>query len=324
MAQNRFEAVSDDLDLQPCQRSVALKKGSIKNYGGLCAMPEIRAAVDGLYRAIDHALLTARREPPRRDPKTAPSASRLMRTIESEVIPRLLLIHGVSPSEPRARSGVTSADVELLTSHLLARSDDFVDSFVAEIEARGIDLQTLLLDLLAPSARLLGVMWEEDLCDFTDVTIALARLQRLLRSLTARSELSEEWMPTGPTVLLAVTPGEQHTFGLSLVSEFFRRAGWSVFDEIPESEDEIVRRVREQSFAVVGFSLSGEVLRDRLASVIRSVRIFSRNRKVGVIVGGAVFQDHPEWVNLVGADASASDGLEAVVQSQSLSHLLKG
>ena len=287
-------------------------------------MPEIRAAVDGLYRAIDHALLTVNREAPRRDPRAPPSASRLMRTIESEVIPRLLLIHGVSPSEPRARSGVKPADVELLASHLLDRSDDFVDGFVAEIESRGIDLETLLLDLLAPTARLLGVMWEEDLCDFTDVTIALSRLQRLLRSLTARSDLSEEWVPTGPSVLLSVTPGEQHTFGLSLVSEFFRRAGWSVYDEIPESEEEIVQRVRAQSFEVVGFSLSGEVLRDRLASVIKSVRMFSRNRKVGVIVGGAVFQEHPDWVNLVGADASANDGLEAVVQSQSLSRLLKG
>ncbi|SDF26359.1 cobalamin B12-binding domain-containing protein [Thalassobaculum salexigens] len=244
-----------------------------------------------------------------------------MRTIESEVIPRLLLIHGVSPAEPRSRSGVTAADVELLASHLLARSDNFVDAFVLEIEARGVDLETLLLDLLAPSARLLGVMWEEDLCDFTDVTIALARLQRLLRTVSGRFEMTEEWNPSGPTVLLAVTPGEQHTFGLTLVSEFFRRAGWSVFDEIPETETEVVQRVRQQWFSVVGFSLSGELLRDRLASVIKSVRMSSRNRKVGVIVGGAMFQEHPEWVSLVGADASANDGLEAVVQSQSLSRL---
>ncbi|WP_084618769.1 cobalamin B12-binding domain-containing protein [Thalassobaculum litoreum] len=283
-------------------------------------MPEIRAAVDGLYRAIDHALLTASREPPKRD-RSPPSAGRLMRTIESEVIPRLLLIHGVSPAEPRSRSGVTAADVELLASHLLARSDNFVDAFVLEIEARGVDLETLLLDLLAPSARLLGVMWEEDLCDFTDVTIALARLQRLLRTVSGRFEMTEEWNPSGPTVLLAVTPGEQHTFGLTLVSEFFRRAGWSVFDEIPETETEVVQRVRQQWFSVVGFSLSGELLRDRLASVIKSVRMSSRNRKVGVIVGGAMFQEHPEWVSLVGADASANDGLEAVVQSQSLSRL---
>ncbi|WPZ36831.1 cobalamin B12-binding domain-containing protein [Thalassobaculum sp. OXR-137] len=246
-----------------------------------------------------------------------------MRTIESEVIPRLLLIHGVSPTAPRARSGVTDADVELLASHLLARSDDFVDEFVIDIEARGIDLETLLLDLLAPSARLLGVMWEQDLCDFTDVTIALARLQRVLRKMTARFESTEEWMPSGPAVLLSVTPGEQHTFGLSLVSEFFRRAGWSVVDELAETEEDVVRRVRQQSFTVVGFSLSGELLRDRLASVIKSVRKFSRNKNVGVIVGGAAFQEHPEWVSLVGADASANDGLEAVVQSQSLSQLLK-
>lgn len=285
-------------------------------------MPEVRATVEGVVRVIDHMLIATGREQHRRQSQPPPSASRLLKTIESEVIPRLLLIHGVGATEPRAASGVTASDVESLVTHLLSRSDDFVSAYVSEIDARGIDLETLLLDLLAPSARLLGVMWEEDLCDFTDVTVALTRLQRLLRVLSARLDGESEEFPNGLAILLSVTPGEQHTFGLTMVGEFFRRAGWSVSDDLFDTERDIVECVRRRPYAVIGLSLSGEVLLDRLVSVIKNVRGASLNRKIGVIVGGAFFQEHPELVPVVGADASALDGREAVIQSTSLARLL--
>ena len=185
-----------------------------------------------------------------------------------------------------------------------------------------VDDETVLLDLLAPSARLLGVMWQKDLCDFTDVTIALNQLQRILHDLAGDLDPDEGPMPVGPSVMLSVTPGEQHTFGTSVVSEFFRRAGWSVCEEMLDTEREIALCTRQRWFSVVGFSLSGEGLIDRLASVIRSVRKSSQNRQVGIIVGGPVFQDHPDWVADVGADTWALDGRDAVLQSLSLVQLL--
>lgn len=284
-------------------------------------MPEIRAAVDGIYRIIDQVVLGSREEPPRRE-QPAPSSNRLMRTIEAEVIPRLLLIHGGSAAAPRPGSTILASEVELLVSRLLSKSEWYFENYLSELRARGIDDETILLDLLAPSARLLGVMWKNDLCDFTNVTIALNHLQRMVRVISSDIDTYQEPIPSGPTVMLAATPGEQHTFGLSIVGEFFRRAGWVVCDDMPESEHEIVSCTRQRWLSVVGFSLSGEVLLDRLASVIRSVRNSSRNREVGVIVGGSIFQEHPDWVAHVGADACALDGRQAVIQSLSLARLM--
>ena len=62
-------------------------------------------------------------------------------------------------------------------------------------------------------------------------------------------------LPTGRRVLLLPGPGEQHTFGLSMVAEFFRRSGWEVVGGTgPESLDP-VRAVRDEWFDVVGISV---------------------------------------------------------------------
>lgn len=284
-------------------------------------MPGIRATVDEACRTIDQLVVGPNREARRRDTPPHMSGS-LMRTIEAEVIPRLLLMHGSGAATPRLGSVILPADVENLVTHLLATPQSYVDNCLAEVRSRGVDDETILLDLLAPSARLLGVMWERDLCDFTDVTVAINQLQRILHSIAADLDPCEVPMPIGPSIMLSVTPGEQHTFGTSVVGEFFRRAGWSVCDERPATEMEIVLCARRRWFSIIGFSLSSELLIDRLASVISKVRRASRNREIGIIVGGPVFQDHPEWVATVGADAWALDGREAVLQSLSLLQLL--
>ena len=55
---------------------------------------------------------------------------------------------------------------------------------------------------------------------------------------------------------------------------------------------------------------------------IRALRRASRNRAIGVLVGGPLFIDHPELVARVGADATAIDGGQAPIQAQNLLALL--
>ncbi len=286
-------------------------------------MPGLREIVDEPSWTQKHASSRGDDEASaRREELARATAGSLMRTIEVEVIPRLLLVHGVMATGPRWGGSVTRTDVESLTSQLLSRSEPNFDLFLAEIEGRGVGVEAICLDLLAPSARLLGIMWEQDLVEFTDVTVGLSRLQRLLHQISARFEREEDHPVSWQTILLTATPGEQHTFGLSLVWEFFRRAGWDVCDEMPETGAQVTEFSRRRWLSAIGFSLSSEVLLDRLASVIRDVRVHSRNRDIGILVGGSVFQGHPEWVASVGADATALDGRQAVVQAQSLCRLM--
>jgi methanogenic corrinoid protein MtbC1 len=70
--------------------------------------------------------------------------------------------------------------------------------------------------------------------------------------------------------------------------------------------------VRRNWFDVVGFSIGSERFLPDLAKIIRRVRRASRNRCIGVMVGGPLFHDRPEMVARVGADASAADASSAI------------
>ena len=116
---------------------------------------------------------------------------------------------------------------------------------------RGATLDLVCLELLAPAARELGRLWEQDECDFMQVTLALCRLHQLLRVLSAEFRGEEVAHELERRILLAPFPGEQHTFGVALVAEFLQRAGWEVWQELPSCTEEILKLVRRNWFAVI-------------------------------------------------------------------------
>ncbi|MBP6851739.1 MAG: cobalamin B12-binding domain-containing protein, partial [Rhodoferax sp.] len=168
-------------------------------------------------------------------------------------------------------------------------------------------------------ARHLGSLWEQDLCDFTEVTIGLGRLHQVLRELSPGFSQPLSHAGNGRRILLLPSPGEQHTFGLVMVSEFFRHAGWDVAGGPWEAGADPVIMVRREWFDVVGFSLGSELHLDELAQCIRAVRKAAINPRVGIMVGGPIFSLHPEFVARVGADGAASDGRKAPDVAEKLS-----
>jgi methanogenic corrinoid protein MtbC1 len=192
---------------------------------------------------------------------------------------------------------VTSADPALARSHIDA------------LCRLGVPLEVIYLELLAPTARHLGYLWEEDLCDFTDVTVGLGTLQQVLRQFGPEFRRLIDKPSAERRALLLPAPGEQHTFGLFMVEEFFRRDGWHARSEPASDISRGLAVIRSEWFDVVGFSLSCSDLLDGLASAIRTVRSSAFNRNVRILVGGNVFLQNPELVSVVRADGTATDGL---------------
>lgn len=253
--------------------------------------------------------------------------ARLARTIEGEIIPRLMLAHrgGFEGAEAVAGSAGEAVTVDIDGFARLVMSPDAgaAAAHVALLRRNGLRLEQAFLELFVPAARHLGEMWTNDRCSFTDVTVGLCRLQQLVHELSPAFEQEAEHREHGRRLLLTGYPGERHTFGLVLVEEFFRRAGWEVVCETPASVEELIDLVRCEWFAVAGLSLSTDSLLDELASVIRNMRKASLNAGIGVLVGGRVFLEHPEWVQRVGADATAVDGRHAVLQAQGLVQMME-
>lgn len=244
----------------------------------------------------------------------------LAQTIEAEIIPRLMLAHGGvdAPQAAIGSASISAREIHDFANLVLAQDAGVVRRCVQAIRARGVGPKALCLDLLAPAARRLGELWEADLCDFTQVTLGLWRIQQVLHDVSPsfRSDLHSG--ESGRRVLLATLPGEQHTFGLSMVADFFRQRRWDVRLDTPGPRGEALRLLRAERFDLVGVSLGSETRVDELAEWIAAARRLSQQRDIVVMVGGPIFVSRPDWVPLVGADATARDASAAVDVAESL------
>jgi len=234
--------------------------------------------------------------------------------LEHSVIPRLLQAHGhgeAGSDQPdfadQTGRPISGDDVRELVRLLLEPDDMPARAAVEAFRLHGVPRALLCTDLLVPAARLLGEMWDQDLCTFVDVTVAVGRLQQALRDISAGQASPPADGESVRRVLLVPAPGEQHTFGLVMVSEFFREAGWEVTGG-PHPQLDPVAMVRRDWVDVVGFTLAGEIHLASLTAAITAVRKASLNPRVGILVGGPQFLLNPGLAREVGADALAIDG----------------
>jgi methanogenic corrinoid protein MtbC1 len=247
---------------------------------------------------------------------------RLERTIQNELVPRLMTSHRVGPVSPAMAAAaarvLSEEDVQAFVAAVRSPDDSRGAQFVRAVLAEGATVEAVYLDLLAPSARRLGDMWDNDECDFVEVTVALGRMQRLLRDLSqvflAESGHAE---PVG-NILLTCVPGEQHTLGIIMVGEFLLRDGWRVLVGAPWTENDLLAMVAAEWYDVIGFSVGTESRLSVLRRDIRRLKQASRNTNVQVMVGGQLFAEDPSLADQVGANAIASDARQAPAIARSL------
>lgn len=185
-----------------------------------------------------------------------------------------------------------------------------------------VPIEQVYLDLFTASARLLGQWWESDHCNFSQVTLCLSRMQSMLHELSpafhagaggARLERSGE-----RRILMTTLPGQQHTMGLSILSEFFRREGWVVLS-IPAPEPGLTQATLSTHwFDVLALSASLDAEIDDLAKTIQAARKTSQNPRMAIMVGGPLFMRRPELSLLLGADGVSIDAREALSLAQRL------
>lgn len=252
-------------------------------------------------------------------------AEHLYDTIEGEIIPRLMLAHREPDSFVADADSVPSpisADerthfLELIRSGTAASAENFANSLLD----RGIARETVFIDLLGGAARTLGEMWERDECDFTEVTIGLCRLHEILRHQSADAfGLSDDVhvQPGAPRILLSTACNDQHVFGVVMVAEFFRNAGWWVSSEPGASTDELQHLLQSQHFDVIGLSAARSTVIQEISTQISVLRGASKNADLKVLVGGRLFSEDPELAGTVGADAFAGDAKTAAAIGEKL------
>ena len=248
-------------------------------------------------------------------------ARSLTTLIESEIIPRLVVAHSTDTKtigSPGSADVIDPGEVEALAPLALQVEADHLLSHIEAILARGVSVDTVMVDLLAPTARRLGEYWENDQCDFVEVTMGLWRLQEVVHEIANRMPAEKGQLVGGHRVLFASMPGDQHSFGTVVIDELFRRDGW-VTDRISEAETpDLLRRVADDWFDMIGLTISCDCHIAPLSSLIVALRNVSRNSRVCVMVGGPVFSVNPDLAGQVGADGTARDAKLALEVADSL------
>ena len=234
----------------------------------------------------------------------------------------MLFDHQLSSAAPVASAHPApslSKEVDAFVALVLENDADVVCEYIEQLRDGGEPLPAVYLNLLAPAARRLGELWESDECSFAMVTLGISRMhQVLLRFSPFFCANCSESPDDAKSVLIIPAPGEQHTFGLMMLVEFFRREGWRVWSGSPMNDEELFGLLESDRFDVVGLSVATERRLGSLPDLLRSVRERSKNKNIKVIVGGRLFSEQPELARKVGADATAVDGVDAVRQAEQL------
>ncbi len=214
--------------------------------------------------------------------------------------------------------GPGQADIERLAEDAIRLDAVLLFDHVEAWLALGLPVESILVELLAPAARCLGRWWEEDRCDFIDVTMGLWRLQEVMHELASGVPGAGGVAPSGRSVLIGAPEGEDHLFGAVMVETCFRRSGWHTVAELGSGHAELEARIAGEWFDVAGLSASTTASLKVLPRLVARLRRASRNPDLVILVGGHAFADEPDLPARVGADAAVMDARRAVTLADRL------
>ena len=147
--------------------------------------------------------------------------------IENQIIPRLLNVLPMDSANAQAWSvdwplgerPEFLAFTQLCLQNDAAQANRFVDGLMD----RGLTPAQVFMELVTPAARHLGVLWDRDECDFTQVTCGLAIMHQMIYRLGYETPTAALNEGEQESVMLACAPGSQHFLGLTIVADLYQR-----------------------------------------------------------------------------------------------------
>lgn len=253
--------------------------------------------------------------------------NQLIHLLEGAIVPAILdrLPPQVVREELKALGPAlqTPGEIAAFAKLCLIQDGTIATAFARQMVADGVVVGAVFDGLIAPAARHLGHLWDNDVCGFDQVTLGLSRMQSIAMVLSQNLAAPPEPADRVLRALFASLPDSQHTLGVMMVSELFQNEGWQVAMETGTSEAQLRATVQRESFDVVGLSISLQDDIASLAALIQGLRTDSRNPRVKVLIGGPVLGVVEGLELRVGADAAAADAKVAQKLAKALALALK-
>lgn len=249
----------------------------------------------------------------------------LNKTIESEIIPRLLMGHKLE-SANQVIDG-QSSDIGVKQTEIIDFCQTLLDgpiadcfTFIDRMQKSGHSLVSLYMNLIPASTRRLQMLWETDENSFTEVTLALGRAQNLIHQLSPAFMSQGKLSEFQGNALLINAPGSQHTLGIIIMGEFFKLNGWNTTVEIETTSTDLKDRIRLQSYDLLAISISCEDQWGTMETLLNEVKKVSKNKGMLTMAGGPLFDFKPEMIQECSADICELTAEEAI---KKVSYLIK-
>ena len=241
----------------------------------------------------------------------------LNKTIESEIIPRLLMGHKLESANQLADSQVNN--IEVKQTEIVDFCQTLLDgpiadcfTFIDRMQKSGHSLISLYMNLIPASTRRLQQLWETDENSFTEVTLALGRAQNLIHQLSPAFMSQGKLSAFQGNALLINAPGSQHTLGILIMGEFFKLNGWNTTVEIETTGADLKDRIHSQAYDLLAISISCEDQWGTMETLLNEVKKASKNKGILTMAGGPVFDFKPELIQECSADICELTAEEAI------------
>ena len=198
-------------------------------------------------------------------------------------------------------------DLEELALALIAKDDRAGANLILKLRSDGKDVDTICLKHLSAAAQLLGDWWEEDRVDFTQVTLGTVRIFAILRSM--RHLFEPAFITQDKSALFASVPGENHTLGVRMAADLFRKDGWDISLKVGLDHDALVAEIEQTPNCIIGLSISGQHSVEALSKLVVAIHISCPH--AAIFVSGQNIAEAQPYLDLMGLDGVCSDIEEA-------------
>lgn len=155
---------------------------------------------------------------------------------------------------------------------------------LAPIIREGASFDSVLFGVLAPAARRLGACWTRDEMSFSQVTAGMGSLSHAVHLLSSAYPRAQE--DQQGYVLLSSQPGDQHSFGLTLLGAFLENEGFHVDISPGLSLREISELIESNELTGIGFSVSDDARVAQFLDYWHEVQPYLPPGGLPVFVGG--------------------------------------
>lgn len=208
----------------------------------------------------------------------------------------------------------TQEELETLCKALISDDDKAAANIVIGLRASGANAEEIYIKQLAAAARMLGDLWDQDRVNFSQVTVGTGRMFAIMRSMR---HLFEPKIPAqDKTAIFASVPGEDHTLGVRMAADIFRKEGWEISLKVGLDHDQLVAEIEQLPTGIVGLSIGGGHSVEALSRLVVALHI-SCPQAIMMVSGQNIEEARP-ILSLMGLDGIAGTLEEAKEQLNTL------